>query len=167
MFLAEHGRSSFCAVFRLDRRNRQLAHHGHAETWRFALIGDTPYSDYERAELPKMLDAIADRHVDLIAHIGDFKHGGDRCDDAMFEDRLRLFENSRAPFSFVPGDNEWTDCRRPSNGAYDPLERLDKLRRLFWQDGLSLGQKNGAGKTARRIPRALPLSGSARFSSSR
>lgn len=113
----------------------------HAETWRVALIGDTPYSDYERAELPKMLDAIADRHVDLIAHIGDFKHGGDRCDDAIFEDRLRLFENSRAPFVYVPGDNEWTDCRRPSNGAYDPLERLDKLRSLFWRDGLSLGRK--------------------------
>lgn len=112
-----------------------------AETWRFALIGDTPYSEHERAELPKMLDAIADSHVDLIAHIGDFKHGKDRCDNALFEDRQRLFNASRAPFIFVPGDNEWTDCERPSNGAYDPLERLATLRRLFWQDNRSLGQQ--------------------------
>ena len=28
------------------------------ETWRFALIGDTPYSDLERAELPRMLASI-------------------------------------------------------------------------------------------------------------
>lgn len=112
-----------------------------AETWRVALIGDTPYSAYERAELPKMLDAIADRHVDLIAHIGDFKHGGDRCDDAVFNDRLELFQNSRAPFLFVPGDNEWSDCDRPSNGAYDPLERLGKLRSLFWRDEQTLGRK--------------------------
>ncbi len=112
-----------------------------AETWRFALIGDVPYSDYERAELPGMLAAIADRHVDFVAHIGDIKHGGDRCDDAVFEDRLQLFDTSRVPFVFVPGDNEWTDCWRKSNGAYDPVERLAKLRSLFWKNGQSLGRE--------------------------
>lgn len=111
-----------------------------AETWRFALIGDVPYSDYERAELPKMLDDIAERHVEFVAHIGDFKNGKDRCDDAVFEDRLHLFDASRIPFVFVPGDNEWTDCSRKSNGAYDPLERLGKLRSLFWNTGRSLGR---------------------------
>ena len=111
-----------------------------AETWRFALIGDTPYSDNERAELPKMLSAIADRHVAFIAHVGDFKSGSSRCDDALFEDRYKLFQNSRIPFILVPGDNEWTDCDRLSNGAYDPLERLARLRRLFWEDAFSLGK---------------------------
>lgn len=110
-----------------------------AETWRFALIGDTPYSDHERAELPRMLDAIADSHADFVAHIGDIKHGAARCDDALFEDRRTLFEASRIPFVFIPGDNEWTDCERLSNGAYAPLERLDKLRSLFWPDSFSLG----------------------------
>jgi hypothetical protein len=44
-----------------------------AETWRFAAIGDTPYSDYERRELPRMLDDIAAEHASLIVHAGDFK----------------------------------------------------------------------------------------------
>ncbi len=113
-----------------------------AETWRFALIGDTPYSEHERAELPKMLEAIADHGVELVAHIGDFKNGSSRCDDAVFEDRRQLFAASRVPFVFVPGDNEWTDCARLSNGAYDPLERLDRLRSLFWATPRSLGQKS-------------------------
>ena len=112
-----------------------------AAIWRFGLIGDVPYSDYERHELPRMLQAINDSHVDFIAHIGDFKHGKDRCDDAVFEDRHQLFNSSRTPFIFIPGDNEWTDCERLSNGAYDPLERLNKLRSLFWKDGFSLGGK--------------------------
>lgn len=112
-----------------------------AETWHFGLIGDTPYSDRERAELPLMLSVIADSQVEFIAHIGDFKHGATRCDDSLFEDRHRLFNNSRVPFVFVPGDNEWTDCERISNGAYDPLERLNKLRHLFWPDGFSLGMQ--------------------------
>ena len=55
-----------------------------AETWRFALIGDTPYSDSERRELPRMLDAIAESHVDFVVHIGDFKNGQSRCDNVVF-----------------------------------------------------------------------------------
>ncbi len=112
-----------------------------AETWRFALIGDTPYSELERAELPKMMDAIADQRVAFVAHIGDFKKGSERCDDALFEDRQRLFDSSRVPFVYIPGDNEWTDCDRLSNGGYEPLERLAKLRALFWQKDRSLGQQ--------------------------
>lgn len=112
-----------------------------AEVWRFALIGDVPYSARERAELPKMLDAIAATHVDFVAHVGDIKHGAERCDDALFEDRHRLFDGTPMPFVLVPGDNEWTDCDRLSNGAYDPLERLARLRTLFWPDDHSLGQR--------------------------
>jgi hypothetical protein len=33
---------------------------------------------------------------------------------------------------YTPGDNEWTDCHRENNGAYDPLERLDALRSVFF-----------------------------------
>ena len=113
----------------------------HGETWRFALIGDVPYSDYERRELPRMLDAIADTNVAFVAHIGDIKHGQGRCDDEVFKDRRQLFAASRVPFIFVPGDNEWSDCSRLSNGAYDPLERLAALRALFWQRPGSLGRK--------------------------
>jgi hypothetical protein len=44
----------------------------------------------------------------------------------------------RHPFIFVPGDNEWTDCHL---GGADPLERLAKLRELFYPDDNSLGQR--------------------------
>lgn len=112
-----------------------------AEIWRFGLIGDVPYSEYERQELPKMIEAMADQQVDFIAHIGDIKHGKERCDDSLFEHRHQMFNASRVPFVYVPGDNEWTDCDRLSNGGYDPLERLGKLRQLFWSNSYSLGQK--------------------------
>lgn len=112
-----------------------------AETWRLAVIGDTPYSEFERRELPRMLEAIADQGVEVVTHIGDFKSGQERCDDALFEARRRTFDASRVPFVYVPGDNEWTDCERVTNGSYDPLERLQKLRALFWRDDRSLGQR--------------------------
>lgn len=112
-----------------------------ADRWQFALIGDTPYSNHERSELPQMLNTIADSRVEFVAHIGDFKHGASRCDDAIFEDRYQLFEASRVPFVFTPGDNEWSDCYRTSNGGYDAQERLGALRRRFWSTPQSLGQK--------------------------
>ncbi len=115
-----------------------------AETWRFAIIGDTPYSDRERIELPKMLDAIADYSVEFVVHVGDIKNGQDRCDDALFADRYTLFQSSRVPLVYSLGDNEWTDCHRLSNGAYDPLERLTRLRQLFFSQPRTLGQKNFA-----------------------
>ncbi|MGE5490133.1 MAG: metallophosphoesterase [Actinomycetota bacterium] len=112
-----------------------------AETWRFAIVGDTPYSHFERRQFPRMLEAIADAQVDLVAHVGDIKGGQQRCDDSLFQDRKALFNASRIPFVYVPGDNEWTDCARVTNGSYDPLERLVKLRSLFWSGSRSLGQR--------------------------
>ena len=43
------------------------------------------------------------------------------------------------PLILTPGDNEWTDCHRANNGAYDPLERLAALRQVFYPvPGLAL-----------------------------
>lgn len=118
-----------------------LAIQADAETWRFAVIGDTPYSGSERERLPHMLEAIASQGVELAIHVGDFKSGQARCDDATYTDRHAMFDAFPMPFIFVPGDNEWTDCHRVSNGSFDPLERLAALRRLFWPDNRSLGRK--------------------------
>ena len=57
----------------------------HAETWRFALIGDTPYNDNERDTLPLMLDNIAAENSAFIIHAGDFKKSSARCSDALYE----------------------------------------------------------------------------------
>lgn len=112
-----------------------------AETWRFALIGDTPYNDHERQELPKIIAAIGAENVDFVIHAGDFKHSRDECSDALFEDRRQMFDASTAPFIYVPGDNEWTDCDRLTAGHHQPLERLAKLRMLFMSGDESLGQR--------------------------
>lgn len=112
----------------------------HAERWQFGLIGDVPYNERERAALPAMLDAMADHGIQFILHVGDIKHSRQPCSDALFADRLALFNASRAPFVLVPGDNEWTDCDQLTAGGHDPEERLAALRRLFWQRDTALGQ---------------------------
>jgi hypothetical protein len=111
-----------------------------AETFSFALIGDVPYNQFERAHLPLLLEEIGRENVAFVIHDGDIKDGGSPCSDEVFLDRLQLFNASRHPFILIPGDNEWTDCRRRSNGSYDPLERLAKLRELFFARGRTLGR---------------------------
>lgn len=113
----------------------------HAETWRFAVIGDTPYSSYEERQLPAMLDDIAAENPQFVVHAGDFKSSSKPCSDALFSDRRALFDASRVPLIYVPGDNEWTDCRRLAAGGFDPLERLQKLRELFFATPRSLGRQ--------------------------
>ena len=36
-----------------------------AEVWHFGLIGDVPYTDDERRELPRMLNAVSYTHLTL------------------------------------------------------------------------------------------------------
>jgi len=111
-----------------------------AETWRFALIGDTPYSDRERRELPRMLRDIAAEQPSFIIHAGDIKSSSSKCSDEIFLDRHALFNASAVPFIYTPGDNEWTDCEHLVSGHFNELERLGKLREIFFAKPLSLGK---------------------------
>lgn len=110
-----------------------------ADTWRFALIGDTPYSERERRELPLMLGDIATAEPSFIVHAGDIKSSSAKCSDAIFLDRHALFNSSTVPFIYTPGDNEWSDCDHLVSGHFNPLERLGRLREIFFAEPLSLG----------------------------
>lgn len=107
---------------------------------RFALFGDTPYSAYEREQLPGLIRDMAEWKVDFAIHDGDIKNGHSRCDDGLYADILGAFQASVVPLVYVPGDNEWTDCARPDCGRYDQRERLAFLRKTFFPDERTLGR---------------------------
>jgi hypothetical protein len=106
----------------------------------FGLFGDVPYSNYEREQLPHMLEAMGRENLAFVVHDGDIKNGSSVCSDEVFKDILGVFNASPVPLVYVPGDNEWTDCHRRNNGAYDPVERLNKLRTMFFTGESSLGR---------------------------
>jgi hypothetical protein len=108
-----------------------------------AVIGDIPYGDALIAEFPADIAEInADPTVQRVVHLGDIKNGSTRCDTSYFRARLADFQRFEEPLVYTPGDNEWTDCHRASNGGYLPTERLDVVRRLFFpRHGATLGQE--------------------------
>jgi hypothetical protein len=107
----------------------------------FAVIGDVPYGDAQIAAFPGWIDRInAERGVDLAFHVGDIKNGSSVCSTEYFEMIRAQFDRFRMPLLYSPGDNEWTDCHRPAAGVYNPLERLDEVREVFFDaPGRTLG----------------------------
>ena len=106
----------------------------------FAIVGDAPYNAWEETRFAQMLEEINQENVAFVVHVGDIKSGGSPCSDELYQERKQMFDASRHPFVLVPGDNDWTDCHRKGAGGYDPLERLKKLRQVFYPDEKSLGQ---------------------------
>jgi hypothetical protein len=109
----------------------------------FAVIGDVPYGADQIAAFPRWIQQInADRAVRAVVHLGDIKNGSSLCTDDYFKLIRSDFDTFEDPLVYTPGDNEWTDCHRTNNGGYNPLERLARVRELFFdQPGRSLGQK--------------------------
>ena len=101
----------------------------------FALIGDGPYGEDQEPLYDNLIDDInAQRKVRFVIHVGDIKGGGEMCTDELLIRRFNQFQQLQRPFVYTPGDNEWTDCHRTSNGSYLPTERLDFVRQLFFPD---------------------------------
>jgi hypothetical protein len=121
-----------------------------AEPYAIGLWGDLPYSDVQALVGVPNLIADMNRHdIAFSVHDGDLKAGNatpgsvtpTTCSDALYVQALGFFNALRAPAIFTPGDNDWTDCDRPSNGGFSSRERLDHERSVFFSTPFSLGQR--------------------------
>lgn len=125
---------------------------GNDKTFQYAIgvWGDMPYSDAQA--LTGVPDVIADMNnsdIEFSVHNGDFKAGNatagsvtvTTCADGLYTQGLGYLNALDKPAFFTPGDNDWTDCDRTSNGGFNSLERLQHERSLFFADDQSLGKK--------------------------
>ncbi len=106
----------------------------------FGLWGDLPYA--RAGDAPKMAALIGDMNAAPLAFSvfdGDIKDGGTRCTDEQYTAAIDRFNQLEAPVVYVPGDNEWTDCHRTSDGGYNNRERLDHIRRVMFARPESFG----------------------------
>lgn len=134
--------SALCLAFLVGCAGVQPA--GEPGTGRFdiGLIGDQQYNPESDTKFPHIMVEVNRSDLAFVVHVGDFKGGvAPPCDDGLFKQRKEQFNASRHPFVYTPGDNDWTDCHDPKAGGYDPVERLVKLRDVFFQGNQSLGQR--------------------------
>jgi predicted phosphodiesterase len=115
-----------------------LAVQQETEKFEIGLMGDIPYNAAQQRKTGVLFDEMNQEQLAFIVHVGDIKSGGSPCTDDVFFREKERFDNSANPLIYVPGDNEWTDCSRT---GYDPIERLERLREIFFVGDLSLGEK--------------------------
>jgi hypothetical protein len=125
-----------------------------AAQFSFAALGDVPYHAGEEPQLVAMIAEMNREPLAFAMHVGDFKSAQSECSDALFLERRETFGLSHHAFVFVPGDNEWLDCRRAHWAPHDPLERLGKLRELYFSGDSTLGQAPLA--VERQVRRGYP-----------
>ena len=122
-----------------------------AQKFQFAAIGDTGYSKKSEQEFSRMVAAMNKEDLAFVVHVGDFEADprpyerspntiSMPCTDESFKKVLAQFQESSHPFILTPGDNDWTDVVQFKKTKMDPLERLQKLRSMFYPAGRSLGQ---------------------------
>lgn len=114
---------------------------GGPRAFAFVALGDMPYKlpdDYARFEA--LIGRVNALKPTVSIHMGDIKSGSTVCSDETFQkvkDEFGLFEG---PLVYTVGDNEWTDCHREKAGRFDPNERLNKVREMFFAEPKSLGK---------------------------
>lgn len=107
----------------------------------FAIASNVLDKPAGETALQHLLDAIGqERNTSFIVYDGDLKGETEPCRDSLYDTRHEIFDTSRKPVVLLPGGNDWASCGLGQAGSYDPVERLDFIRQLFFGDSSSLGQ---------------------------
>jgi hypothetical protein len=125
------------------------------KTFEFAvgLWGDMPYSDVQATTgVPNLIADMNNQDIAFSVHDGDLKAGNaitgsttpttcqSSVEPSIYSQALGYFNSLEKPAIFTPGDNDWTDCDRTSNGGFNSLERLQFERGFFFSTDRSLGE---------------------------
>lgn len=102
----------------------------------FGVLGDAPYNEGEIERLERVIDEMNAEKLEFVVHVGDIGSSQLACSDEWLIAQQRQFARIRHPFLLIPGDNEWSDCKRP-------LERLKHWRALFCTRTLAVQVQKG------------------------
>jgi len=136
----------FCALFITGCAMIQPRGETQTGRFEFGVIGDLPYNAEDERKFPNLIEDINKANLAFVIHDGDFqadfrgyRDGSRPCTDETFYDRKNLAQSFKHPFILTPGDNDWTDCHYVKPESFDPLERLTKLREIFFSGDQGLG----------------------------
>lgn len=114
---------------------------GAAEPFTFAALGCMPYGKENFAAYERLLAEINRRQPAFTVHCGDTKSGGEPPTEVFLKKVHTWFDSLDGAAIYTPGDNEWTDVHRKSNGSQDPLVWLGKVRAEYFAEEKSMGKK--------------------------
>ncbi len=83
-----------------------------AERFDFVALGDTAYNEGDGPKYDALIGAINAAKPAFAIHVGD-TWGAEPCTEAQHRSVLATFAKYEPAVFYTPGDNEWTDCRKP------------------------------------------------------
>jgi hypothetical protein len=104
------------------------------------------------ASFARLITEINRHDPAFTVHLGDICAADEKCTDELLLTRRADFNRLARALIYTPGDNEWTDVHTERAGQLQPLERLAKIREVFYATEESLGQKPLPLVTQRRDP---------------
>ena len=104
-------------------------------TLSFGLFGDVYMTPEHQGYLKGMLDDMAQKNEVLAIFTGGIKPTEQGCEDRNLLAAYPVFAKAPLPTVYVPGDADWTTCAK-----FSPEERLNLLRKTFYQGNHSLGE---------------------------
>jgi hypothetical protein len=124
------------------------------ERHQFGIIG---HSFHESDGEARLKQAIADESEAALAFVvvTGIKSVAEPCSDRLYARRREILEDAKRPLIMLPSSSDWAECKN-SAGRSVAIERLNRLRELFYGEPVSLG--------VRKLP-LTRLSASAKFRS--
>ncbi len=120
------------------------------ERFSFVAMGCMPYGEENFTAYERLLAEINRQRPAFTVHCGDTKSGGVPPTDAFLKRVRGWFDGLEGAVIYTPGDNEWTDVYRESNGRQDPAVWLAKVRAEYFSEERSMGRAPVALVTQRR-----------------
>jgi hypothetical protein len=111
---------------------------GDEATYRFAVLGH----GLAEAGDKHLKQALADNDDGDVAFlvVTGIKAAGEPCSDKLYQQRRDLIDAARRPVVVVPAGSDWTECRN-SAGRTNAIERLNRMRELYYGDPSTLGAR--------------------------
>ncbi|WP_193615725.1 hypothetical protein [Massilia sp. YMA4] len=105
----------------------------------FIVIGHTFPGETGDDDLKRTI-ARADKARPAFVVAAGIKSASEACSDKLYQQRKALLNKSDRPLMVVLAAGDWTDCRN-SAGRSNALERLNRIRELYFDNRESLGER--------------------------
>lgn len=105
----------------------------------FGVIGNSFTSGGGEERLERSLEELSEPALAFVVVTG-IKAADEPCSDKLYLERRKLVSNAKRPTIVMPAASDWSGCKN-SNGRTAAIERLNRLRELYYPVPESLGRR--------------------------
>lgn len=105
----------------------------------FGVIGHSFANGGDEERLKQSIDESSESALAFVVLTG-VKAANEPCSDKLYLERRKLISSARRPMIVMPSATDWSDCKN-SNGRTAAIERLNRVRELYYAEPESLGRR--------------------------